>query len=360
MANNHFTLKKLIQNGGVFLLLIGITFFILFRNNDPGKLIDHLWTANPMFLGAGIFAMCMFILCESINIGRCLKLLGYNPRFIQCLKYAMVGFFFSSITPSASGGQPMQAYYMHKDKIELSHSALVLLIELASYQFVTVSLALIGSFLQYRLIYHTTGGIRYLLILGVALNVGILIFILAAIFSKKVSTTILTTIKNVLTFFGYSKADEFYKKAMTHITEYQKCAAYFLNHKASSIKIIMTSCVQIISLHSVTYWVYRSLGLTTYSFLTILAMQSVLYITVSALPLPGAVGASESGFLLLFQTLFPGQLLSGGLLLSRGISFYLFVMISGLSLGICSIRKRRQIPAKIKRSTLTKIHSPHI
>lgn len=344
MESNKSTFKKILKNGGAFVLLIGITFFVLLRNNNPGELFQLLRTVDPFFLVAGVLAMCVFILCESINLGRCLKLLGYKPRFHQCLKYAFAGFFFSSITPSASGGQPMQAYYMHKDKVELSHSALALLIELASYQLVTVSFALLGSVVQYRLIYESIGRMQYLFILGVALNSGILFFILGAIFSKKLSNSFLTIVRKVFSFFGFSKADLLYHKAKTHLMEYQKCAAYFLNNKSASLKIVLTSCVQIIALHSVTYWVYRSFGLETNSFLTVLAIQSVLYITVSALPLPGAVGASEGGFLLLFKTLFPKQILSGGMLLSRGISFYLFVLISGLSLGVYSIRRKQQPP----------------
>ena len=48
----------------------------------------------------------------------------------------------------------------------------------------------------------------------------------------------------------------------------------------------------------------------------------------SGIPLPGAIGASESVFLGLYMTVFPEEILSSAMLLNRGINFYLFVLVS--------------------------------
>ena len=67
-------------------------------------------------------------------------------------------------------------------------------------------------------------------------------------------------------------------------------------------------------------------------------MQAVLFISVSALPLPGAVGVSESGFMIIYKTLFPANILSSAMLISRGISFYLLILVSGLIISITYLR----------------------
>ena len=70
-------------------------------------------------------------------------------------------------------------------------------------------------------------------------------------------------------------------------------------------------------------------------------------LSVGALPLPGAVGVGEGGFLAVFRMLFPSQLLGGAMLLSRGISFYLFVLLTGAAL-LCRWvweRRPRRMPA---------------
>ena len=67
-------------------------------------------------------------------------------------------------------------------------------------------------------------------------------------------------------------------------------------------------------------------------------MQSVVFATVSGIPSPGAVGVSEGAFISIFKTVFPEELLSSAMLLNRGLNFYLFVLISGITVGISSLK----------------------
>ena len=55
-------------------------------------------------------------------------------NYKEAMKYAYIGYFFSSVTPSATGGQPLQLYAMSKDKIHVAHGTMALLTELTSFQ----------------------------------------------------------------------------------------------------------------------------------------------------------------------------------------------------------------------------------
>ena len=58
-------------------------------------------------------------------------------------------------------------------------------------------------------------------------------------------------------------------------------------------------------------------------------------LAVSSLPLPGAVGASEGGFVKAMTLFFGSALVTPAVLLSRGISFYSFLLISaGVTLWV--------------------------
>ena len=107
------------------------------------------------------------------------------------------------------------------------------------------------------------------------------------------------------------------------------------------LKIILTTFIQIVLYHSIPYLVYLSFGLNGANFFQFISLQAVLYISVSAIPLPGAVGVSEGGFLSIYKLLFPTELLTSAMLLSRGVSFYLFVVISGISVLYFSLIKKR-------------------
>lgn len=329
--------KNILKNGGLFIGLILLTFYIIFKNNNIEEIINVISSLNINYTIIGIVCSCTFIICEGINIGRNLKLMEYEINFSTSIKYAIVGLFFSSVTPSASGGQPMQVYYMHKDGIQVSHSSLVLLMDLASFQFVTVTMAIVGYIAEHKLLVNTLGSIKYLVLLGIILNTLVMLLILTAIFSKRFIGKFIDFICLILGKIKYKKVDKFKEMATYQVKEYKESAKYFSENKLTVLKVLMTTTVQIVALHSVPFWIYKAFGLSGYSLGTVVMLQAVLYISVSALPLPGAVGVSESGFMVIYKTLFPVQILSSAMLVSRGISFYLLVLLSGIFIAATHI-----------------------
>lgn len=332
--NKKVSPKNILKNGGLFIGLIILTFYIIFKNNNIEEVINAISSIKINYIIMAIICSCAFVICEGTNICRSLKLMEYEIKFITAIKYAIVGLFFSAVTPSASGGQPMQVYYMHKDGIQVSHSSLALLMDLASFQCVTVTMSIIGYIGCHKLLVNSLGNIKYLVALGILINTIIMILILTAIFSKRFIGKFIDFICFILDNIKYKKVDKFKEVATEQVKEYKNGAIYFKENKITVFKILLTTTIQIIALHSVPFWIYKGFGLSGYSFITVVMLQAVLFISVSALPLPGAVGISESGFMVIYKTLFPIQILSSAMLVSRGISFYLLVLLSGIIIAI--------------------------
>lgn len=288
--------KKGITNTIIFLFFISLTFFVIFKEDNVGEIFKIIQKVDIKFIAIAILCMCCFILSEGINIARTLKLLECKVNFINSIKYALVGFFFSSVTPSASGGDPMQLYYMKKDGLPIGHSALALLTEFSSFQFVTVIIALIGFIINYNFIQNSVGNIKYLLLIGVAINVAILAIILLTIFSNKIIHILLNLVCKILEKLHYRKVASFKEKCLEQIQEYKAGSKLLKRNKKILFKIILTTIVQIVLYHSIPYIIYLSFGLNEANFLQFLSLQAVLYISVSSIPLPGAVGASEIRF----------------------------------------------------------------
>ena len=114
--------KKYLRNLILFMLIILLTFYIILKDQSITKIIEVLSSIDLKYILIAIICMLIYLICEAINIGRTLKVLGEKSTFYKNIKYAMIGFFFSSVTPAASGGQPMQIYYMNKDKISVANS----------------------------------------------------------------------------------------------------------------------------------------------------------------------------------------------------------------------------------------------
>ena len=106
--------------------------------------------------------------------------------------------------------------------------------------------------------------------------------------------------------------------------------------------MLLTTLAQIVIYYTIPYWVYRSIGFNDVNIIKMIGLQAILYATVSGIPLPGAVGVSESGFMNIFKQIFTEETISGAMLINRGVSFYLFVIISGLVVIVNLFKSKKE------------------
>lgn len=331
-------IKKTIANLIIFILLIMLTFTLIFKDQDITQVLEIATKVKAQYIVIAIFAMCIYIAAESVNIGRILKELGEKSKFISNIKYTLIGFFFSSITPAASGGQPMEIYYMHKDGISVANSTLSLLMHLWSFQIVSITMGIISAILHFDVL---KSGLIYLFILGIALNSSALALLIIGIFSKKLSTGLINLVVKILRFLKIKNVEQKQEKIEKELASYQESAIYIKLHKMLMLKTVLNTTVQLLFYYSVPYWIYRAFGFNTYNLWQVLTLQAVLYATVSGIPSPGSVGVSEGGFLGIFRNIFPETIISSAMLLSRGVNFYLLIVISSIVVIISTLRNKK-------------------
>ena len=331
--------KKIFINLLIFILLIIFTFSLVLKDQDVTEILKISATVKKQYILIAMFAMGVFIACESINIGRILKELGEKSKFISNVRYTLIGFFFSAITPAASGGQPMEIYYMHKDNISVAHSTLALLMQLCSIQIVTITVGIISAVLHFEVL---KSGLIYLLILGIILNSSALMLLIIAIFSKKLSEGLIKFVLKILKFIRIRNIEKKQEKLEKELESYQTSAKYIKEHRILMLKTVLTTAVQMLAYYTVPYWIYLAFGLNNSNIFDILTLQAVLYATVSGIPSPGSVGVSEGGFLGIFRNAFPETVISSAMLLSRGANFYLLILISAIVVVISTFRDRKE------------------
>ena len=84
--------------------------------------------------------------------------------------------------------------------------------------------------------------------------------------------------------------------------------------------------------------VYHAFGLSEVSSMELITMGVLLYIGASYTPLPGASGAQEGGFAVLFKGIFPDARLFVALLIWRFSTYYLNVIVGAVVATVSSIR----------------------
>jgi uncharacterized protein (TIRG00374 family) len=339
--------KKIIGNGLFLLIVFGLTLYGIFHGEDLGAIADTMKKAKPGYLLTAAVCVIFFIWGESIIIHYLLGTLKNKLGKWKCFLISSVGFFFSCITPSASGGQPMQMVYMKKEKISLPISSLVLMIVTITYKMVLVIMGLFLLIFQQGFVGKYLQGVLPVFYLGIALNVFCVTAMLLLVFHPLLMKQIITKGYLWLSKLHLMK----YKEARVAKLEasmqvYQETASYLKQNIRIVVYVLLITFVQRIALFAVTYLVYRSFGLHQYGFYDILMMQAVISIAVDMLPLPGGMGISEKLFSIIFASVFGAGLLLPGLILSRGLSYYTQLLVSALMTGVAQLTLglRKKIP----------------
>lgn len=338
------TIKRFIRNIIFFVLLIILTFWILFKDQDMNQLFSVIKMAKKSYVFLGFFVMLLFFFMEAYNIKSILKTFGEKISIFKAYKFSLIGFFFSAITPAATGGQPMEIYYMKKEKISGAHSTMALLIQLCGYQISTISLGIICAIINPTIL---KAGLLALFLVGISINGFALFLMLVCIFSKRLTEKLVNVAIKIMKFFRVKNIEKKKKDIDKGLEKYNNNSEYIKTHKKEFTICILRVFVQIIFYYLVPFCVYKAFGLNEYSIFELFTMQAILYTTVSGLPLPGAIGISETVFLGIYGVAFGREFLQSAMLLNRGINFYSFVIIS-LIVVIFNIIKNKKLEEKVE------------
>lgn len=337
------SMKKRMLQIALFLVIMLLTFYALFSGRDLSEIVQAIMNMSFWYLVPAIALAVFFVSAEGFMIWYLLRSMkaqkdGYKASSLpRCIQYSFIGFFYSGITPSATGGQPVQLYYMNKDGNRGSDSTVVLMTVAVAYKFILVIMGLGILLFWLNPLRQELGNYFLLYLLGLALNVILVILILGVMLFPKV------ILKAALLFEGlfirlkiWKPSDKREEKINAFIDSYQQAVAWLKGHKGSLLVVLFVTFLQRCSVFVLTYMVYLGFGLEGSSAMKVILLQAAVYIAVDMLPLPGAQGITELMYQTVFVHVFTGAYLIPSMLVSRGINFYFLLIVS---LGIVLINR---------------------
>ena len=167
--------KKYLLSVIFFVILLALTFYLLFKNNDIQDVITSLKNISYEYIVLGLILVLAYLFTESIYIKIILKSLKQKIRLWQGFVYSCIEFYFSAITPSSTGGQPAQAYYMHKDGIPFTKSSVTLLLNTITFKLVLLIMGSFAVIFYPSLIFNNSTLFTVIFIFGVVVNVAMII-----------------------------------------------------------------------------------------------------------------------------------------------------------------------------------------
>lgn len=321
--------KKQIRNIIFLIAIMVFTFYILLEDYSIFELFETLKGSQPLYLVIGFDLMLLFIACEALNIKMISKAIGKEIPYRKSLGYSWIGFYFSSITPSSSGGQPAQVYYMKKDQISVTDSVITLFFIIFVYQIAMVLFGGTMAILNPKIAYDFANRLSLLFLYGIIMNVGAIFFFSALMFSNKMVPSLINFGLRIGFKLRLIKDTDSIKAKITRgLDNYHEKANILKKHGILFIKVLAVTVMQMAALNMVSSMVYLSMGYREHSIFEIITSQSLLTISISAVPLPGSVGAAEGGFLQAYTNFIPAEALKSVMIVARSISFYLPLIIS--------------------------------
>ena len=154
------------------------------RSLTVSGLLESLGESGPLAILAALICMAGYIVCEGIALWLMLRHNGYKKRPLDGIMYAAADIYCSAITPSATGGQPVCAWFMSRDGGPMGIITAILMIHLIMHSFASVTIGILSLIIDPSVFLGFSLLSKFFIVLGFLLLTGIAaIFIV--LFSKE-------------------------------------------------------------------------------------------------------------------------------------------------------------------------------
>ena len=325
---------RILINILIIFIVLGIVLYISLKDNYE-EIISYILRMDIKWIILGIFGIIMY---------RCLVglssylVVGANGRKIGLLKSIQINFiilFFHGVTPFAGGGQPMEIYYLHKEKIPVGSATNIVLQNFILYQVALILVEIMAIiYNSYFKLFPRDSIIRRLVIIGFLVNILVLVISIILSFGKKFNKFILNKGINFLGKIRVIKdVDKIRGKLEEYINNFYQNTKILKKNKAVVFKAVIINVLALFSLYSIPYSVSHGLGVNNLSLIEAIVTTAYVMVMGSFVPIPGGTGGLEYGFMCFFGYLIKGRVLTAIMLVWRAISYYLGTIIGAINLA---------------------------
>ena len=287
--------------------------------------------AHKGWLFLAILCMLGIIVFEGEGLRCLLKSSGYPCSHRKGIKYAAADIYFSAITPSASGGQPMSAFFMVTDGAPGGIVAGLLLINLIMYMIAIVAIGLY-CFIMYPAVFlnFSIPG-RILIIFGYLVMIGFVVFFLFLMTNAPRIFRWGCAIIRWLYKKKFIKQPDYWKNRMeTVINDYQNCVTIARGKPLMLLTVFLFNLLHRLSQLSVSMFMYLATGGELSKAGSVWLTQIYVIMGSNFIPIPGSMGITDYLMIDGFQSLMETHQAVQLELLSRSVSFYCCTLLSAL------------------------------
>lgn len=325
------------------IILIIITIVVLYCSlkDDFNNIVDKIVNVNVGYFLIAILMIIIYWGLRSYALYVITKKMDNNNKYRNSFQLTLRTQFFNAVTPFATGGQPYQVYYLTQQGLSISKSTNVIIQNFIVYQIALVFLGILAVFYNFCFdLFPKSDLLQKLVMLGFIANTLVIIVLFVVSFTKKLNKKLINFGIKFLTKLRLVKDKE--KKLQewdNYINRFHEGAKILLANKWDFIKTILCNIFALCCLYAIPVFLLYSMG-DLNSFNPIVAIVTSAYVMLigSFVPIPGASGGLEYGFLAFYGNFIGGSTLKAIMLLWRFITYYLGLIIGSIALNIKRVK----------------------
>lgn len=329
------------------LIVIGLSVWMMLKivmaDADEYISFGEVFAAGNWRFGVISFAVLIVIIaCICFEYVVVIKATTNKFALGTGIKVALLGKFYDNITPLASGGQPMQIYYLHKKGYSGGTSTAVVFIKyfvwMISWLLVSILLmacntgVLDGVDGAWRTVILVCGWVG--LGVNMILPLTVLMFVVMPKLTRKLASLIVGAghkIKIV------KDKEATLNKAYNIVNDFRSSFAIMSRRPVLFIVLVLLCLVEVMLNYMLPYFIMRAFsGITSNEISVLFAVASLnTYVTlaVSIIPTPGNTGAMEGIGALAFSVFVTGSVQFWSMLTWRTGIYYIYIII-GLGITV--------------------------
>lgn len=291
-----------------FAVIFGTLVIVLvngLNGENPGDSVKALTSMSGEWIALCFVGYLANLVCDAMAVGYFLRRQGNPVSPLYMMFVAVVGQFYSNITPGATGGQPMQVYYLHKRGVPTGLASSAMVVRFFSFQFMLAAIGTVMWISHSGYIAENLGDHIWFLILGytynaVMISLLVLITLRRGFVGKLINLCVRIGVKLRL----IKKPEETIHKAQASVESFHDSIHILVSHPRDLVVQLIIGGLQLMSQMSILYFIYRGLHQQGAGFGQIVAVDIMEYFSAAWIPTPGASGAQELAFSRYFGSIF--------------------------------------------------------
>ena len=324
-------------------LSVAAVICIAFGNQELSDAWDAVRRLDLRYILGLLCCWAVYAGGDGVGIWYCLRRQGFRLSAGAVVRITLSGFFYSNITPGASGGQPMQVAAMNKAGVPVGNGTTTVTIRLICNQFMVSLLSLAFLLANREFVYKQLEGAIWFVRVGWVINFAVVPLVLLAAFRRAWIRKLVNGLISLLAKIRILKDPESARKSAEEVLDtYHTALSALLRSPGEIVRQCLCSAASLLALTGSIVFVYHAFGMSGTPWYHLLTLAFVLFVSASYTPLPGASGAQEGGFLYYFRGIFTGGTVGLALLTWRFFTYYLFIFVGVVNLLLEKLMKRKK------------------